>query len=77
MTPLTPPLVELASIHDAVAERIRNQNRSHISELRIEPCEGGLIVHGRTATFYGKQIAFHEVGRLCQQTVVHNWIAVA
>jgi hypothetical protein len=68
---------EPACNHRAVAEGIRNKNRPLISELRIEPCEGGVVVHGRTASFYGKQVALHEVARLCRQTIVRNKISVA
>jgi hypothetical protein len=61
----------------AVADEIRNNNRPLITELRIKPCEGGVIVQGRTTSFYGKQVALYEVERQCRQPIVRNQISVA
>jgi hypothetical protein len=76
MTPSTAAESELAALHQVIADRIRFQNRSLIAELHIEPCDGGLAIRGRTASYFGKQIAFYEVERQCKQNVVRNQIAV-
>jgi hypothetical protein len=53
---------------------IRNRGRLH--ELTIHRVEGGVILHGRAVSFYGKQIAFHEVKTLLGEPVIGNQIAV-
>jgi hypothetical protein len=60
----------------AVATEIRNRNRGHIRELRIKIVEGGVILYGVCMSFYGKQIAFHEVRRICRMVVLANRIEV-
>ena len=59
-----------------LAASVRNRHRSHLRDLRIEVVEGGIVLRGCALTFYGKQIAFHEVCSLCQRTVVANRIEV-
>jgi hypothetical protein len=59
-----------------LADEIRNRNRSHIRALQIEIVTGGVIVRGSATSFYGKQIAFHEVRRGCGQPVLANEIVV-
>jgi hypothetical protein len=71
----TPP--NTSNLHQAIAERIRQDNRPLITELHIEPCEGGVAIYGRTVNYFGKQIALYEVERQCNQNVVHNHISVA
>jgi hypothetical protein len=50
--------------------------RGHLHELRIEVVEGGVIIRGRAVSFYGKQIAFHEVIRRVGQVVLANEVEV-
>jgi len=59
-----------------LAAHIRNRHRSHLRDLRIEAVWGGVIIHGRASTFYGKQIAFHEVCSDGRFAVVANQIEV-
>ena len=59
-----------------LATEVRNRHRDCLRELQIEIAEGGIVLYGRAITFYGKQIAFHEVRRLSSLTVVANRIQV-
>ena len=69
-------LSELDRALNKLATEIRNRHRSHLREFRIELVEGGVILIGRSITFYGKQIAFHEVCSGCKCAVVANQIEV-
>jgi hypothetical protein len=59
-----------------LATEILNRNKSHLRELRIEPTDGGVMLRGVAITFYGKHIAFHEVGSQEGIVVVGNEIEV-
>jgi len=59
----------------ALAAAIRDRYRSDIRELVISTVHGGVTLHGRAATFYGKQMALHEVLRV-HGRVVSNHIVV-
>jgi hypothetical protein len=59
-----------------LAAEIRATHRALIRELRIEPVAGGVIIRGRASTYYGKQVAFHEVRRRCGRAVVGNQVCV-
>jgi hypothetical protein len=51
-------------------------HRDHLRELQIEVVEGGVIIRGRAVSFYGKQIAFHEVMRRIGSVVLANELEV-
>lgn len=59
-----------------LAADIRSAHRSHIRELRIELAASGVVLAGRAATFYGKQLALHEVTHRSRLVVVANRIEV-
>jgi hypothetical protein len=59
-----------------LATLILNRHRGHLRELRIRRVEGGVVLHGVATSFYGKQIALHEVVRGSRFTVVANLIEV-
>jgi hypothetical protein len=65
-----------ASAVNELASEIRARHRDVLRELRIEAVAGGVVLHGRARTFYGKQVALHEVRRRCQLAVVANHITV-
>lgn len=48
-----------------VAADVRGRHRAHIRTLHIEITADGLRLRGSARSFYGKQIAFHEVSRRC------------
>jgi hypothetical protein len=62
---------------DELATAIRERHRSLLRELRIEVVEGGVILHGRAYSFYGKQVAQHEILRRAQLVLLANRITVA
>ena len=64
-----------AAVRRAAAEILAG-HRGHLREPRIEVVEGGVIIRGRAVSFYGKQIAFHEVIRRCGQPVLANEVEV-
>jgi hypothetical protein len=59
-----------------LATEVQNRHRNCLRELRIEVVEGGVVLYGRAITFYGKQIAFHEVRRCSHLAVIANRIQV-
>jgi hypothetical protein len=59
-----------------LATEIQNRHRNCLRELRIEVVEGGVVLHGRAITFYGKQIAFHEARSRSLLKIVANRIQV-
>lgn len=59
-----------------LAAAILRLHRALVRELRIEVVGGGVVLRGRAATFYGKQLALHEVLRR-GLVVVANDIVVA
>ncbi|MCE9562845.1 MAG: hypothetical protein K8U57_12440 [Planctomycetes bacterium] len=76
MTTAIACLSELDRALNRLATEIRNRHRSHLREFRIEKVDGGIILIGRSVTFYGKQIAFHEVCARCKWSVKANQIEV-
>jgi hypothetical protein len=73
-TPAEPTDLEQALAQ--LAADIRNGHRGHLRELRIEVVDGGVVLRGRAGTFYGKQVALHEVRRRCEFAVLANHITV-
>lgn len=59
-----------------MSAEILASHRDHLRELKIEIVEGGIIIRGCAVSFYGKQIAFHEVSRRCGSAVLANEIEV-
>ena len=59
-----------------LAAAIHRRFRSLIGELRIEVVEGGVVLHGLAYSFYGKQIALHEVRQHGAFVVLANRITV-
>jgi hypothetical protein len=59
-----------------LAAEVRNAHRSHLRELRLEVVLGGVILRGLATSYYGKQLALHEVRRRCSLLVVANRIEV-
>jgi hypothetical protein len=64
-----------AALSELAAE-IRARHRAVLRELRIEVVAGGVVLYGRARTFYGRQVALHEVRRRCPLTVVADHITV-
>lgn len=60
-----------------LAADIRQRNRGLVRDLRLEVAESGVILHGSAYSFYGKQVAQHEVRRLTGLTVLANRMTVA
>jgi hypothetical protein len=59
-----------------VAEDIVKQHRSHLRDLEILLTRRGIILHGLARSYYGKQLAFHEVSRRLGMRVIANHIVV-
>jgi hypothetical protein len=67
---------DLEAVVQQVAVELLATHRSHLRELLIQVVEGGLVIRGRVVSFYGKQLAFHEVSRRCGRTVLANQVEV-
>ena len=72
---VTGPGDDRAAAATHLASDIRERHRSQLRDLRIEVVAGGVVLHGRATTFYGKQVAQHEVMRHAV-AVVANRIVV-
>jgi hypothetical protein len=66
MTTANPGSSDPNAVVRGLAADVRNRHLNQLRELRIEVVEGGIVLRGRATSFYGKQIAFHEVSRLCE-----------
>ncbi|MCI0705397.1 MAG: hypothetical protein L0241_30420 [Planctomycetia bacterium] len=64
----------LAALNE-IAANIHQRYRSHLRELQITAVVGGVILSGRSSSYYGKQMAQHEVLRH-GLTIVANSITV-
>ena len=59
-----------------LAEAVRRANRHLLRELRVEVIEGGVVLSGRARSYYGKQVAQHEVLRRAGLVLLANRIVV-
>lgn len=59
-----------------LAIEIQHYLRGQIRSLQIEAQGEGVILRGRASSYYGKQLAFHEVRRRSKCAVVANEIEV-
>ena len=50
--------------------------RGHVRDLRVVVLEGGVILEGRAATFYAKQLAQHVVTKVLGLSLRANRIEV-
>lgn len=77
MTNLSAGMDQSESSLKELASDICRRYRALLGELRIEAVAGGVALHGRAYSFYGKQVAQHEVLRRSGLVVLVNRIAVA
>jgi hypothetical protein len=75
MTALAIPFAQNRLLQQ-LANAVRNRHRNCILELQIELVEDGIILRGKALSYYGKQIAFHEVRRQLRQAIIANRIQV-
>jgi hypothetical protein len=57
--------------------RLQSFLHGQVRDFRIELREGGLVLHGHTRTYYGKQLAQEAVRQASQMPIASNDIAVA
>lgn len=78
MTHSRPATIEAAAgaaLRRIAADILRTQ-RCHLHELEIVEAPRGLVLHGRARSYYGKQIAYHEVSRRSGMRILANRIVV-
>jgi len=56
---------------------LQTQLNGRVRDLRVEACEGGLIIRGHAMTYYAKQLAQHIVMETTSTPIVANDIKVA
>ncbi len=56
--------------------RVRHQLGGRLRGFRVQVRGGGLILHGRSATFYAKQLAQHAVMQATELPILANDIEV-
>lgn len=72
----TPRAVGGRAAADDLAEAVRRANRHLLRELRVEVIEGGVVLSGRARSYYGKQVAQHEVLRRLGLVLLANRVVV-
>lgn len=70
------PLIDRDQFLSHLAAEVCKVHQHCLRELHIEVVAGGCVLIGRTVSFYGKQVAFHEVSRRLQMKVIANRIEV-
>ena len=62
---------------DGLAELVRRRLAGRIRDLRLVLRENGIVLQGRACSYYGKQLAQHEVLRVVNAARLVNEIEVA
>jgi len=62
---------------DGLAELVRRRLAGGIRDLRLVFRENGIVLQGRACSYYGKQLAKHEVLRVVSAARLVNEIEVA
>ena len=60
-----------------IALRVRAELGNRLRDFELVPSSGGLILRGRTNTYYAKQLAQHVVMRVSRTRVLANEIDVS
>ncbi len=63
---------EIATLEAQLRSRLRGQ----VSGLRVQARDGGLVLEGRSRTYYAKQLAQHGVMRSSRLPILANDIEV-
>jgi len=61
---------------DGLAELVRRRLAGRIRDLRLVLRENGIVLQGRACSYYGKQLAQHEVLRVANAARLVNEIEV-
>ena len=59
-----------------LAAEIHNCHRSHLRELRFDVVRRCVVIRGVARSYYGKQLALHEIRQRCRLLVTANQIEV-
>ena len=62
---------------DGLAELVRRRLAGRIRDLRLVLRENGIVLQGRACSYYGKQLAQHEVLRAVNAAPLFNEIEVS
>jgi hypothetical protein len=74
MTTTNPPPADTEPLESMVRQRLAG--RVHVHDLRVLILEHGLVLEGRVATYYAKQLAQHEAMAVTGLPLHANRIAV-
>ena len=61
---------------DGLAELVRRRLAGRVRDLRLVLRENGIVLQGRACSYYGKQLAQHEVLRVANAARLVNEIEV-
>lgn len=61
---------------DGIAERVQQQLCGRVRDLHLSLGGNGIILRGRTGSYYGKQLAQHSVACATAQPIAGNEIVV-
>lgn len=76
MTATPPPAAAPRCDFEQLVAEILSRYRSDLQTLTIEVVGTGVVLRGVAFSYYGKQMALHEVRRSCEHPVVGNFIEV-
>jgi hypothetical protein len=61
---------------ECVSSQVQNELIGRLRDFRLRRRGFGLVLHGRTRTYYGKQLAQHAVMRATDLPILENRIEV-
>ena len=70
------PLSELRERLDQIEQRICNEFPHRVHNFHIQAFNGGLVLEGRTKTYYGKQLVFQAVMTATELPILADRIVV-
>jgi hypothetical protein len=71
-----PKATSVATRIDRLAVETRRMLRGRLADLRLEQCDGGIVLRGTARSFYAKQLAQHAVMNGTDLPIVRNEIQV-
>ena len=67
---------EAISLSERLEALVQRRLGTRVRDLRVEVRHGGIVLHGRTATYHAKQLAQHAAMELSGLPILANDIEV-
>ena len=63
-------------VKERIERYVQNRTGGMIRDLRVEVLDGAVLISGRTATYYNKQLATHAAMSVLENVALNNEIEV-